>query len=112
MRVSFDHSVYAPECQICPFLRHTPITVRCTPLLTDVLVSYTDIDILRLSETETRGKYIFDVQLDGEPNWRLHKALIFARQQLLDEIAKRDCNVLLLEGCVSFSAFSPCDVHV
>ena len=29
------------------------------------------------------------------------KALIFARQQLLEEMAKKDCNVLLCEGYVN-----------
>ena len=79
-----------------------------------------DIDILRLSSTETRGKYVFDLhgtykaktkrtfkksnrnsQMVREENAKCEagrKALIFARQQLLDEVAKKDCNVLLLEG--------------
>ena len=81
-----------------------------------LLDSSIDIDILRLSSTETRGKYVFDLHgVYKRPNKKSRrksmtrddvntkceagrKALIFARQQLLDEVAKKDCNVLLLEG--------------
>lgn len=40
---------------------------------------------------------LHDTSVDNEHR---RKALIFARKQLLDEVAKKDCNVLLLEGCV------------
>ena len=81
-----------------------------------LLDSAIDIDILRLSSTETRGKYVFDLHgAYKRPNKKSRrksmtrddvnakceagrKALIFARQQLLDEVAKKDFNVLLLEG--------------
>lgn len=75
---------------------------------------YSDIDIVRLSSTETRGKYVFDLhgaykrsgkksrtarrENDNAKCEAGRKALIFARQQLLEEVNKKDCNVLLLEG--------------
>ncbi|THH12144.1 hypothetical protein EW145_g167 [Phellinidium pouzarii] len=81
-----------------------------------------DVDILRLSAAETRGTYVFELHSGGdkkrssrnkgpvpsanakasiartEAELNGRKALIFARQQLLAEVAKRDYNVLLQEG--------------
>jgi len=64
-----------------------------------------DIDIVRLSGAETRGTYVFDLRDDAfnagpeaDPEQRRHRALIFARQQLLAAVAKQNYNVLLFEG--------------
>ncbi|KAH8120632.1 hypothetical protein DFH11DRAFT_1499084 [Phellopilus nigrolimitatus] len=63
-----------------------------------------DVDILRLSAAETRGTYVFEQRPSKSKGPYVHadadgrKALIFAREQLLAEVAKKDCNVLLLEG--------------
>ncbi|KAI5119932.1 hypothetical protein M0805_000897 [Coniferiporia weirii] len=74
-----------------------------------------DVDIIRLSAAETRGTYVFELRtgaskrqgkkkgLDSCTDAALvgehgRKALIFARQQLLAEVAKRNYNVLLQEG--------------
>lgn len=86
------------------------------------LIAITDVDIIHLSSAETRGTYVFEVHsssankrpgrkhgrsghtdavINGEHG---RKALIFARQQLLAEVAKKDCNVLLLEGYVIFAS--------
>ncbi|EJD04365.1 uncharacterized protein FOMMEDRAFT_83102 [Fomitiporia mediterranea MF3/22] len=71
-----------------------------------------DVDIIHLSSAETRGTYVFESHSGASSKrssgWASQstrsgaehgrKALIFARQQLLREVAKKDCNVLLLEG--------------
>lgn len=122
-----DHKVVQPvptfydDEGMCSHLPFRPI---CTLIL--IIISFLfvckpliDIDILRLSSTETRGKYVFDLHGTFKVNKRAskkskpraqmvreeqakcdagRKALIFARQQLLDEVAKKDYNVLLLEG--------------
>ena len=86
------------------------------PLFNDRLDCYTDyqrrsgigiqsldIDILLLSPSETRGTYVFEQELDRD-NSRTEivcatgRSLIFARQRLLGEIAKRNYNVFLQEG--------------
>lgn len=66
-----------------------------------------DVNIVSLSENETRGTYVFDLnKLRGASSdadsldWR--KALVFARQRLLEEVQKRDYNCLLIEGwCIT-----------
>ncbi|OCB91303.1 hypothetical protein A7U60_g1470 [Sanghuangporus baumii] len=72
-----------------------------------------DVDILHVSAGETRGTYVFELHTGsaskrpGRTTTRIdtvvdsehrRKALIFARKQLLAEVAKKDCNMLLLEG--------------
>jgi len=66
--------------------------------LTDTLSSYLDLDIVRVGETDKCGTYVFEVKhfpKDGH----LRNAVFFAREQLLQEAAKTDFNVLLLERC-------------
>ncbi|KAH7911218.1 hypothetical protein BJ138DRAFT_1113381 [Hygrophoropsis aurantiaca] len=56
-----------------------------------------DYDILRVRDTDTCGTYIFEY---GKNPRGTHyaDAVIFARQQLLQEIAKKHYNTLLLES--------------
>jgi len=53
------------------------------------------LDVLCVSETETRGTYVFDTRSRTEHYGRL---VIFAQQQLLREVKKRGFDVLLTEG--------------
>lgn len=84
------------------------------------------MDILWLSPNETKRTYVFDLRSAPTNHKRPasrgkflntkrvgeaalqdeqgRKALIFARQMLLAEVAKNDCNCLLQEGYVALSS--------
>jgi hypothetical protein len=68
---------------------------------------YVDLDIDYVGDNDTTGTYLFDVRrVDERSNFR--NALLFSRQLLLQEVAKRDFNVLLLERyCDSFLSPNP-----
>jgi len=55
-----------------------------------------DLDIVSVGDADTCGTYVFDVKRVGNPD--LRHAVVFARQQLLDEVSKKGYNVLLLES--------------
>lgn len=57
------------------------------------------LDVLCVSETETRGTYVFDIRSRTE-HYGHHprRLVIFAQQQLLREVKKRGFDVLLTEG--------------
>jgi hypothetical protein len=67
-------------------------------ILLILLSAYLDLDIVRVGDTDKCGTYVFEVKhfpKDGQ----LRNAVFFAREQLLQEAAKKDFNVLLLERC-------------
>ncbi|KAJ7932637.1 hypothetical protein B0H13DRAFT_1956309 [Mycena leptocephala] len=56
-----------------------------------------ELDIVSMSEGDTCGTYVFHVdQLKNVAD--LRNAVVFARQQLLQEVGKKGFNVLLSEG--------------
>ncbi|RDB28516.1 hypothetical protein Hypma_015282 [Hypsizygus marmoreus] len=56
-----------------------------------------DLDIAVVGEADTRGTYVFEVNPAKKP-LELRDAVVFARQQLLQEVIKKGYNVLLLES--------------
>ncbi|KIM84562.1 hypothetical protein PILCRDRAFT_387780 [Piloderma croceum F 1598] len=56
-----------------------------------------DLDIVRVGETDKCGTYVFEVK-HFPKDCHLRNAVFFAREQLLQEAAKTDFNVLLLES--------------
>ena len=52
--------------------------------------------MLFISQTETRGTYVFDIRSRNEQH--LRRLVIFAQQQLLREVKKRGLNTFLTEG--------------
>ncbi|KAH7921142.1 hypothetical protein BV22DRAFT_1038978, partial [Leucogyrophana mollusca] len=56
-----------------------------------------DFDVLRVKDTDTCGTYIFDC-VKHPKGAQYVNAVLFARQQLLQEIAKKNYNTLLLES--------------
>ncbi|PFH50743.1 hypothetical protein AMATHDRAFT_60585, partial [Amanita thiersii Skay4041] len=68
-----------------------------------------DIDIDVISDVDMVGTYVFDVKKWGG-SVEVPKALMFARQQLLQYIPKKGYNILLQEGwCVT--VFRRCKQH-
>ncbi|KAH0838590.1 hypothetical protein J3R83DRAFT_6911 [Lanmaoa asiatica] len=57
-----------------------------------------EIDIERIGEYDTCRKYIFDFKKHVPDGGQCANALLFSQQQLLQEVAKKHYNVLLLEG--------------
>ena len=55
--------------------------------------AHLDLDIDYVGDADTVGTYVFDVSHVDER----FNALLFSRQLLLQEVAKRDFNILLLE---------------
>jgi hypothetical protein len=55
-----------------------------------------DLDILSVGRADTSGTYIFDMK-DTQRSRDLRKAVLFARQQLLQVNAKQGFNLLVLE---------------
>jgi len=52
-----------------------------------------------MSETETRGTYVFDIRSGTEHcGHHLRRLVVFAQHQLLREVKKRGFDVLLTEG--------------
>jgi hypothetical protein len=56
-----------------------------------------ELDILRVRDTATCGTYIFDLGKRSPQGSDYCNAVLFARQQLLQEIVKNNWNILLLE---------------
>ena len=55
-----------------------------------------DLDIDHVGDNDTVGTYVFDVtHINEGSNFR--NALLFSRQRLLQEVAKRGFNILVLE---------------
>jgi len=74
------------------------LSARTFSILLILLSAYLDLDIVRVGDTDKCGTYVFEVKhfpKDGQ----LRNAVFFAREQLLQEAAKKDFNVLLLERC-------------
>lgn len=62
-----------------------------------------ELDVLSVGDADTCRTYVFDVKrLIGKSE--LRDAVVFARQQLLQEVTKKGYNVLLLERCVLVAA--------
>jgi hypothetical protein len=56
-----------------------------------------DLDIVRVGDADTCGTYVFEVK-HLPKDTQLRSAVFFAREQLLQEAAKKNFNVLLLES--------------
>ncbi|KAG5719312.1 hypothetical protein E4T56_gene13296 [Termitomyces sp. T112] len=56
-----------------------------------------DLEIAFTGQSNIRGTYVFDVS-SGTKVPELRRVIEFARQQLLQRIAKKGYNILLLEG--------------
>lgn len=57
---------------------------------------FIELDIAVVGESDTRGTYVFEVD-HGKKHLDLKDAVVFARQQLLQEVIKKGYNILLLE---------------
>jgi hypothetical protein len=57
-----------------------------------------ELDIQRVRDTATCGTYIFDLGKHSPQGSDYCRAVLFARQQLFQEIAKNGYNVLVLES--------------
>lgn len=58
-----------------------------------------DLDVLFISEAETRGTYVFDIRSHtGHHGHQLRRVVTFAQQQLLREVEKKGYDILLIEG--------------
>lgn len=57
-----------------------------------------ELDILRVRDTATCGTYIFDLGKRSPQGSDYCNAVLFARQQLLQEIVKNNWNILLSES--------------
>lgn len=64
----------------------------------DTYVFRVDLDIVRVGDMDTRGTYVFEVKHFPKGD-QFRNAVFFARQQLLQAVAKKNFNVLLLERC-------------
>jgi hypothetical protein len=62
------------------------------------LLAYLDLDVIRIGDTDTCGTYVFEVKHIPK-DAQVRNAVFFAREQLLQEVAKKNFNVLLLERC-------------
>jgi hypothetical protein len=72
------------------FLQHPPLIRRAS-----------DLDIGCIDNSDTARTYVFDVNRINE-SLNFRNALLFSRQHLLQEVAKRDFNILLLERCFKY----------
>ncbi|KAG0697164.1 hypothetical protein DFH29DRAFT_812108 [Suillus ampliporus] len=63
-----------------------------------IIIIILDLDILRVRDTSTCGTYIFDLGKRSPQGSDYTNAVLFARQQLIEEIVKSDYNVLLFES--------------
>jgi hypothetical protein len=73
-----------------------PYRCRCVPETNEI---FADLDIIYVGDNDTVGTYVFDVKRNSD----FRDTLSFSRQLLLQEIAKKGLNVLLMERYVSFS---------
>lgn len=74
-------------------VKRSPYTCRCTHL------PLPDLEIERVSDTDSVRTYVFDLKLKYNRT-SLRNAVVFARQQLLEEVAKKNYNLFLQEGYV------------
>ncbi|KAF9243799.1 hypothetical protein BU15DRAFT_42511 [Melanogaster broomeanus] len=57
-----------------------------------------ELDIVRVRRMRVCGKYIFDFKKHVPSGAQCARAVLFAQQQLFEEITKEDYNIMLLEG--------------
>ncbi|KIK71270.1 hypothetical protein GYMLUDRAFT_324493 [Collybiopsis luxurians FD-317 M1] len=57
-----------------------------------------DLDLDTVNDCDICGNYVFDVKLHAKNQADIRNAVIIARQQLLQEVAKKGFNVLLIES--------------
>ncbi len=68
------------------------------------LIHDTDsLDIVAVSDADTRGTYVFEV--NHLTRTALRNAVTFSRQQLIHQVAKKGFNVLVLERWVCVSCY-------
>lgn len=65
--------------------------------MTQVDPSPTDFQIIAIKDTNITRTYLLDVKNDTRQSTDLHNAVIFAREQLLQEAEKSGYNILWLE---------------
>ncbi|KAH7883901.1 hypothetical protein F5I97DRAFT_1813753 [Phlebopus sp. FC_14] len=65
-----------------------------------------ELEIVRIREADACRKYIFDFEKHAPNGTQCASAVLFARQQLLQEIAKKNYNILLLERSVFSCLFT------
>ncbi|KIY45341.1 hypothetical protein FISHEDRAFT_49449 [Fistulina hepatica ATCC 64428] len=81
------------KSRIRPWEVVTQASVRPVPMFYDD----EDLDIVASSDADTVGTYVFEVRHVEQPT-SLQNAVVFARQQLLQEVAKKGYNILLVES--------------
>ncbi|KIK97650.1 hypothetical protein PAXRUDRAFT_135840 [Paxillus rubicundulus Ve08.2h10] len=57
-----------------------------------------ELDVVRVRGISMSGKYIFDFKKHAPNGAQGVSTVLFARQQLMQEITKKNYNILLLEG--------------
>ncbi|KAF8139945.1 hypothetical protein EV363DRAFT_1311197 [Boletus edulis] len=72
--------------------------VGCEIVEPVLMFDESEIDIVRIGAYDTCRKYIFDFKRHVPDGDQSVNALLFSQQQLLQEVAKKHYNVLLLEG--------------
>jgi len=77
------------KMRVCDFVPYTSLRIS-------ELHSSSDLDILSVGDVDTCGTYIFDMK-GAQRGAEFRKAVLFARQQLLQVNAKKGYNLLLLE---------------
>ncbi|KAJ6627165.1 hypothetical protein B0H10DRAFT_423093 [Mycena sp. CBHHK59/15] len=88
------HAVQKPTVTEVPWEVVESKTVEPVPTYYD---EDKDVDIVSVGEADTCGTYVFDVeQLKNAAD--LRNVVVFARQQLLNEVGKKGYNTLLLES--------------
>lgn len=55
---------------------------------------HADMQIMRVHSTTIHGAYVFDLKTAAD----LRRAVVFARQRLLQEAAQKEYNFFLIEG--------------
>jgi len=73
------------------------VSVVLDPEIRIIPIIIPDLDILRISDTSTCGTYIFDIGKRSPQGLVYANAVLFARQNLIQAIAKHNYNVLLEE---------------
>ncbi|PPQ90447.1 hypothetical protein CVT25_014965 [Psilocybe cyanescens] len=56
-----------------------------------------DLDVVSVKETNVRRTYVLDVKRDARESNQLLRAVVFAREQLQQEIKRNGYNILLSE---------------
>lgn len=65
--------------------------------------SSSDLEIILVKETNVRRTYSFEIKREAKESKQLLNAVVFAREQLMQEIKRNGYNILLLERCVCYS---------